>query len=240
MTEPLLIDRKGACVVLTLNRPESLNALSGALRRAFIAALDSLAGDDSVRVVVITGAGRAFCAGLDVKELAASGVDVSGNVDAENIVAAIERFPKPVIAAVNGLAVTGGVELMLACDMTLASEDAAFADTHVKIGLTPGWGLSQRLSRLIGLQRAKEMSLSARRVDAQEALAWGLVNRVTPRAELLTQALALAAEIAQWPPQATQAMKAMIDAGAALALGEALRMEAAAASARNAAVRIGK
>ena len=238
MIEPLLVDRKGPCAVLTLDRPEALNALSGALRRALIAALGALAREEAIRVVVITGAGRAFCAGLDVKELASSGADVSANVAAENIVAAIERFPKPVIAAVNGLAVTGGVELMLACDMTIASEHAAFADTHVKIGLTPGWGLSQRLSRLIGVQRAKEMSFSARRVDAAQALAWGLVNHVVPAAELMPRALALAGEIAQWPPQAVQAMKAMIDRGAALALGEALRMEAEAANARNASVRI--
>lgn len=238
MIEPLLVDRKGPCAVLTLARPEALNALSGALRRALIAALDALAREEAIRVVVITGAGRAFCAGLDVKELAASGADVSANVEAENIVAAIERFRKPVIAAVNGLAVTGGVELMLACDMTIASEQAAFVDSHVKIGLTPGWGLSQRLSRLIGVQRAKEMSLSARRVDAAQALAWGLVNHVVPAADLMPRALALAGEIAQWPPQAVQAMKAMIDRGAALALGEALRMEAQAANARNAEVRI--
>lgn len=238
MQTPLDIARNGAIATLTINRPEALNALSGALRRGLIAALDALDRDEAIRVVVLTGAGRAFTAGLDVRELAASATDVSANVDAENVVAAIERFTKPLIAAVNGVAITGGVEIMLACDIVIASSEASFADTHVKIGLTPGWGLSQRLARIVGIQRAKELSFTARRFGADEALAWGLVNHVVPPEDLLPRALALAAEIAQWPGQGVQAMKAMIDRGYDRPFGEAIAWEARTASARNQRVAI--
>ncbi|HEU0222603.1 MAG TPA: enoyl-CoA hydratase [Paracoccaceae bacterium] len=235
---PLAIVHDDPCAIVTLNRPEALNALSGAMRRGLVAALAELDATDSVRVVILTGAGRAFCAGLDLKELAASGRSVSDNVDAENVVAAIERFTKPLVAAVNGPAVTGGVEILLACDIILAAEGASFADTHVKVGLTPGWGLSQRLSRVVGIHRAKEFSLSARALSARQAERWGLVNHVVPAEELMPRALDLARSIAQWPPEAVRAMKSMIDRGHAMPLGEALAMEARAASRANAAVTV--
>ncbi|SMH38959.1 enoyl-CoA hydratase [Azospirillum agricola] len=233
---PLIVRIQDSCAILIMNRPEAMNALSGALRRRLIAALADLDHDDAVRVVILTGAGKAFTAGLDLKELAGSGTDVSANVDAENVVAAIERFSKPLIAAVNGVAVTGGVEIILACDIILASEAASFADTHVRVGLTPGWGLSQRLSRLIGVHRAKELSFTARRFSAREAEAWGLVNHVHPAGDLMPEALALARSIAQWSPDAVRAMKAIIDRGLAMPLGQALAMEAATASRENARV----
>ena len=233
---PLLSAVEAQCAIITFNRPRALNALSRALRLSLIETLARLDADPAVRVVIMTGAGKAFTAGLDLKELANSGLDVSANIDAENVVAAIERFSKPLIAAVNGVCVTGGLEIILACDIVLASDAARFADTHVKIGVTPGWGLSQRLSRLIGVQRAKELSFSARFFSAEEAAAWGMVNRVFPDAELMPRALDLARSIAQWPPENVKAMKAIIDRGAAMALGEALAMEAATASRNNAAV----
>lgn len=235
---PLTIAVEGPVATLTMNRPEALNALSGALRRALIAALDRFAGDEAIRAVILTGAGRAFTAGLDLKEMSQSGSDVSAHVDAENVVAAIERFPKPLIAAVNGLAYTGGLEITLACDIVLASEDAVFADTHVKLGVTPGWGLSQRLSRRIGVHRAKELSFSARPFAAAEAHDWGLVNHVYPAAQLMAHAQELAGAIARWDGAGLRAMKAMIDDGLAMPLGEALRWEAATASRNNAAVRL--
>lgn len=238
MSDPIVVDvvLEGPCATLTLNRPAALNALSGAMRRQLIAAFDTLDRNEAVRVVILTGAGKAFSAGLDVKELAGSGANVSANVDAENVVAAIERFSKPVIVAVNGVAITGGLEITLACDIVLASEEASFADTHVKTGLTPGWGLSQRLARVIGVHRAKELSFTARRFSAREADAWGLVNHVLPPDDLLPRAREIAAAIAQWPPEGVRAMKSIIDRGLALPYGEAIRMEAAEASARNAGV----
>jgi len=235
---PLLVAREGPCALLTMNRPAALNALSGALRRALVAAFAEFDRDDTVRAIVLTGAGRAFTAGLDLKELAASDDSVSDNVDAENVVAAIERFGKPVIAAVNGPAITGGFEIALACDIVLVSDAAFFADTHVKVGLTPGWGLSQRLSRLIGVHRAKELSFTARRLGAREAEAWGLANHVLAPADLLPRAFEIGRAIAQWPEEAVRGMKAIIDEGLAMPFGEALRMEAQTASRANARVRM--
>lgn len=238
--EPVVIlEIADGCATITLNRPATLNALSSALRRQLIAVFDALDRDETVRVAILTGAGKAFSAGIDVKEIAASGADVSANVDAENVVAAIERFSKPLIVAVNGVAITGGLEITLACDIILASEEASFADTHVKVGLTPGWGLSQRLARVTGVHRAKELSFTARRFSAREAEAWGLVNHVLPPAELMPHARAIAAAIAQWPPEGVRAMKSIIDRGLAMPMGEAIAMEAAEASRNNASVVLG-
>lgn len=164
MSALLLIDRRGGYVILTLNRPEALNALSTALVAALSAALDDLAADDTVRGVIVTGAGRAFCAGMDLKELQDPHGPLAqkGALWAEgslNPVLRLHDFPKPTIAAVNGVAVTGGFELALACDMIVASSAARFADTHGRIGIVPGGGLSQHLSRAIGIRRAKELQI---------------------------------------------------------------------------------
>lgn len=221
----LLIERPQAgCVCLTLNRPQALNALSAALRLALVQALDTLAHDASVRVLVLTGAGRAFCAGLDLKELGQQGL--TARSPERDPVAALTRFPHPVIAAINGAAVTGGFELALACDVLLASSTARFADTHARIGVMPGWGLSQKLGRLIGVSRAKEMSFSGNFLDAQTAERWGLVNRVLAPEALLPAALALAADMASALPDMVSAYKCLIDDGQRLPLGEALALEA--------------
>lgn len=230
---PLLVERRGKVALLTFNRPDKLNALSGALRRAFIVALAELAAEPAVHVVVLTGAGRAFTAGLDLGEIAASGKSVEENVASENMVDAIAAFPKPIIGAINGLAVTGGFEIALALDILLVAEDASFTDSHVRVGITPGWGLSQRLARAVGLSRANELSLSARALPAQEAVAWGLANHVYPAAELLPAALALADQIAGHEPRGVQAMKELIASGFAATLEQGLRFEDAAARAAN-------
>jgi enoyl-CoA hydratase len=211
------------CAVLTLNRPEALNALSGDLCRAIVQALDSVAGDSDLRVVVLTGAGRAFCAGLDLNEIGAAGVPVPGGRD--DPVAALQRFPLPVIGAINGAAVTGGFELALACDFLIASEAARFADTHARIGVMPGWGLSQKLSRLIGKGRAKEMSFSGNFVDAHTALQWGLVNRVVAADELLPSCLSLAADISSALPAMLRNYKRLIDEGFELTLVDGMALE---------------
>ena len=145
----VLIDRKGAVASVTLNRPDAMNALSAELRDAITRAFLELAEDEEVRVVILTGAGRAFCAGLDLKELGSAerpANEFAGGV----LIDAVRRFPGPVIAAVNGFAITGGFELALACDFIVASSEARFADTHARVGILPGWGLSQKLPRLIG------------------------------------------------------------------------------------------
>lgn len=233
----VLVTRDDAVATVTLNRPEAMNALSRALRAEFAAAMRGLAADDGIRAIVLTGAGeRAFTAGLDLKELGAD----TGNLGAanaegadENPVKAIEQCPQPVIGAINGVAITGGFEVALACDMLIASTNARFADTHARVGVMPGWGLSQKLSRLIGLGRAKELSLTGNFLGAEAARDWGLVNRVVAPADLLPAAQALARDIASADPAMVRAYRALIDDGYALPYGEALALEHARSSAAN-------
>lgn len=233
----VLVTRDDAVATVTLNRPEAMNALSRALRAEFAAAMRGLAADDGIRAIVLTGAGeRAFTAGLDLKELGAD----TGNLGAanaegadENPVKAIELCPQPVIGAINGVAITGGFEVALACDMLIASTNARFADTHARVGVMPGWGLSQKLSRLIGLGRAKELSLTGNFLGAEAARDWGLVNRVVAPADLLPAAQALARDIASADPAMVRAYRALIDDGYALPYGEALALEHARSSAAN-------
>ena len=225
MDEPiLLINRpQPGCAVLTLNRPAALNALSGALRVALSDAVRNLGADDSVQVLVLAAAGRAFCAGLDLKELGVTGVPPTGG--SEDPVLAITNCPKPVIAAIQGAAVTGGFELALACDVLIASQEARFADTHARIGVIPGWGLSQKLSRLIGRSRAREMSFTGNFIDGATAERWGLVSRVMPAEDLMAHALRLASEMASIDPQMLRAYKRLLDDGEALPLGTAMALE---------------
>ena len=172
MTESvLLVDKADGLAVVTLNRPQRLNALSLELRHALFDTFVALEADPAMRVVILTGAGRAFSAGLDLEELG-NGVAIHGRREPwADTAAAIHNFSGPVIGAINGVAVTGGLELALACDMLIASNQARFADTHGRVGLLAGWGLSQRLSRAIGLARAKELSLTGNFLDAATAVA---------------------------------------------------------------------
>jgi enoyl-CoA hydratase len=221
------VDQADGVAVLTLNRPEQMNALSRALQTALAEAIEAAAADDTVRVLILTGAGeRAFSAGLDLKEVAAFGLAQGADgAPRKDPVRALAACPKPVIGAINGVAVTGGFELALACDILLASRNARFADTHVRVGVIPGWGLSQRLSRLIGVSRAKELSFSGNFVDAETALAWGLVNRIVEPAALLPTARKLAADIASCEPGMVARYKALIDDGFDRPFGEAMALE---------------
>lgn len=235
---PLLLDIADGVAVLTLNRPAALNSLNGALRTQLVAALVELDARDDVRAIVLTGTGRAFCAGLDVKELGSSGSNVAENVGGADIGATIGALKTPIVAAINGLAVTGGFEITLACDIVIAAESAWFQDTHARIGLLPGWGLSQRLPRVVGPYRAKEISLTARRVGAAEAAQLGFVTRVVPDDRLVEEAIATGCAIAQWPRDHARRIKALIDRGYAMPFGEALAFEAAEARALNLEVTI--
>lgn len=236
----VLITRDDGVATVTLNRPEAMNALSKALRAGLAAAMREVAGDDSIRAIVLTGAGtRAFTAGLDLKELGAdtSNLGAANATGAdENPVKAIELCPQPVIGAINGVAITGGFEVALACDIRIASTNARFADTHARVGVMPGWGLSQKLSRLIGIGRAKELSLTGNFLDAETACAWGLVNRVVAPDDLLPAAQALARDIASADPAMVRAYKALIDDGYALPFGAAMALEQERSSAANRSV----
>jgi enoyl-CoA hydratase len=226
----LLVERpQDGVAVVTFNRPEAMNALSKALRAALNQAIRELDADDSVRVIVLTGAGeRAFTAGLDLKELGSEPLGMraaNATTPEENPALAVLECRKPIIGAINGVAITGGFEVALACDVLICSTNARFADTHARVGITPGWGLSQKLSRAIGPYRAKELSLTGNFLSAQQAYDWGLVNRVVEPAELMPAALKLAVEMASIEGDMLITYKAMIDDGYALAMGEGLKLE---------------
>ena len=237
---PLLVQIESRVATLTLNRPAALNSLNAALRNSLVATLREVDDRDDIGAVILTGKGRAFCAGLDVKELGESGSNVALEVGEADIGATISALKTPIIAAINGLAVTGGFEITLACDIVIAAESAYFQDTHAKIGLLPGWGLSQRLPRTIGLSRAKEISLSARKVPAAEAARLGFVTRVVPDDILMDQARAVARSITQWPADHVRRIKALMDDGFAMPLAEALDFEARQARALNLKVTLDK
>ncbi len=234
----LLIDKADGVAIVTMNRPEAMNAMSRGLRAALDEAFVGLRDDDSIRAIVLTGAGeRAFTAGLDLKELGIEGIGAANaTAPASNPVRAIQQCGKPVIGAINGVAITGGFEVALACDVLIASTNARFADTHARVGIVPGWGLSQKLSRLIGIYRAKELSLTGNFLDAQTALAWGLVNRVVAPEDLMPAALKLAGEMATIPLDMLKFYKKLIDDGFDLPFGEAMQLEHTRSSARNVGV----
>ncbi len=229
MTEVLKIAREGGVATLTLNRPGARNALSAALRGALTDALRSLAVDESIGVVILTGEGPAFCAGNDLKEQGSgergANVAEAGSDMNTGLIPTLEAFPKPLIAAVNGFAVTAGFELVLACDIIVASESASFADSHVRVGVLPGWGLSQRLPRLIGFYRASEIAFTGRFVSAAEGLEWGLVNRVVSPERLQAEARELAEQILSVHPEAVRGYKQLLRVGFEGTLGEGMAME---------------
>jgi enoyl-CoA hydratase len=237
--EQLLVERDGAVAVLTLNRPKQLNALSVALRTQIVRTVREISAASDVRAIVLTGNGRAFSAGVDLKEAGQKGfsLGVGSQAGADmDLAAAFAACPWPVVGAINGFAITGGFELALMCDVLLASTEAKFADTHSRVGLMPVWGLSQKLPRIIGASRAKELSLTGNYLDAETAERWGLVNRVYAPEALLPAAKKLASEMAGVEGGLLKRMKAVIDDGLALPLPEALKMEIERGSKNNSAV----
>lgn len=202
---PLLVEVADRVATVTLNRPESRNALSRVLARALWETVAAAGDDPEVDVVVITGADPAFCAGVDLKEVASGDGTASAVIDdpgerpgrdVNGLYRFIPVIDKPTIAAVNGACVTGGLELALQCTMRVASDRARFADTHARVGIMPGGGITVLLAQAVGWARAVEMSLTGDFIDAQTALQWGLVNHVVPHDELVPFARELAAHIA--------------------------------------------
>jgi enoyl-CoA hydratase len=223
MSEPVVITSlEDGIATVTLNRPEKLNALNQELRREFCAAMRRLRSDPNAGVVILTGAGRAFCAGLDLRELGSSGIRDEGD---ETFITVVEKMEAPVIAAVNGFAVTGGFELALACDMIVAAEEAQFADTHARVGVMPGGGMSARLPRAVGIRKAKELSLTGNYLSARDAERMGLVNRVVPRERLMETAKEMASQILGADQRIVRQMKRLYDLTSRATLAEGLRIE---------------
>jgi 2-(1,2-epoxy-1,2-dihydrophenyl)acetyl-CoA isomerase len=216
---------------ITLDRPEKLNAFSGTMREELLDALRAAAADEDCRVVIITGAGRAFCAGGDVEYM--SGLQKNGDVESfrklldagRDVVTQIAEMPKPVIASVNGIAAGAGCNLALACDYRIASDNAKLGETFVKIGIHPDWGGTWFLPRLVGPSRALELLTTGRIVDATEALAIGMVDRVVPLTDLPEQTLTLARAIAQGPPQAIADIKRALSASRTNSLSAQVELE---------------
>ena len=246
MTGIALYDVADRIATVTLNRPDARNALSSELLRTLGDLLGRADDDDDVDVVVLTGADPAFCAGLDLKELGRDGGPLrrpggtgaprapdegGGRGAGRRGRRAVLPTTKPLIGAVNGVAVTGGLELALNCDFLVASERARFADTHARVGVHPLWGLTVLLPEAIGLRRAREMSATGNFIDAATALAWGLVNHVVPHEDLLPFARRLGADIASNDRRAVRALLATYDETSLVSGAEAWEVEATAAAA---------
>lgn len=233
MSDPvILVEKRGPIAIVTLNRPGAMNALNKPLRTAIATTFDELEEDPDIRVAILTGAGKAFCAGLDLKELGADASLVGGDSSSigatekgANPALSIGRFSGPVIGAINGVAITGGFELAIACDVLICSTNARFADTHARVGILPGWGLSQKLSRTIGIYRAKELSLTGNFLSAEQACDWGLVNRVVAPDVLMDTCLSLANDMLELVPATLVAYKRLIDEGYDAAFGDAMKLE---------------
>ena len=214
MYKTLIYEKKDNIGVLTINRPEKMNALSNELIEELSQFLDDVQNDEELRVLVITGAGeKAFVAGADIQELVDRDALLGRKVSRtrQEIFSRIENLPIPVIAAVNGYALGGGLELALACSIRICSEQAQFGAPEVKLGIIPGDGGTQRLPRLVGLGRAMEMILTGDFIDAQEAYRIGLVNQVTSHDELMEKAMDLAKKIAKRPPLAVRYAKEAVN-----------------------------
>lgn len=223
----LILYRDGPVITVTLDRPKQLNALSLALEDDLRRCFSSLSADETLRAIVLTGAGRAFCAGVDLKELSSDPAAKDRRIwhGPDSLSGIMRACPHPIISAVNGFAVTGGLELALLGDFIIAAKEAQFADTHARVGITPAWGLTQALPRLIGVNRARQMSLTGEYVNADKALTWGLVNEVVPQQHCVLRAVELAREIAETDLRSMTKIRGLIGASAELPLRAALARE---------------
>ncbi len=226
MESVLLTETDGGVRTITLNRPEARNALSSELMERLVEGLHAAEDDPDVACVVLTGADPAFCAGVDLKEAGVRGLPTDDVVDPKNSAWwVLHAMNTPVIGAVNGPAITGGLEMVLQCTFLVASERAVFGDTHARVGLHPGGGLTGLLPQAGGLRRAREMSLTGNFIDAAEAHRLRLVNHVVPHEELLPTARRLAAEVAGGDARTVAALNQTYRDVAALPLGEGLALE---------------
>lgn len=226
----LLVQRESGVAVLTVHRPQRLNALDASTLDELRQAVLDFQQDESIRCVIMTGAGdKAFVAGADINEFARDTPDGARQraLRGQHVFDLIEQLGKPVIAAVNGFALGGGCELAMACTLRIAADTARFGQPEINLGLIPGFAGTQRLVRLVGKTRAMELILTGNPISASDALAIGLVNRVLPAADLMKEARALAAELAAKPPIALRYAIEAINSGLEMPFAEACRLEAA-------------
>jgi len=225
--ETITVEKRGPVALLTINRPDKLNALNAKVHSEGVAALDELRHDEDVRVLVITGAGeKSFVAGADIGEFKDhTPVTQRDLFNEKTLFNSIDTFPKPVIAMVNGFCLGGGNELALACDLRVCSENAKFSQPEINLGIIPGGGGTQRLTRLVGEGRAMEMILTGDMIDAETAHKFGLVNHVYPAPELEAKTMELAGKIADKAPIALQLIKEAVKFASRSNLDEGLRRE---------------
>jgi enoyl-CoA hydratase len=225
--ETLLVERRGRVAIVTINRPDKRNALNIQTRAEGAAALEELREDEGIRVVVFTGAGdKAFIAGADIGEFAGRNAVTQRDVmTGRSLFTAIDTFPKPVIAMINGYCLGGGCELALACDLRIASERASFGQPEINLGIIPGGGGTQRLTHLVGEGKAMELILTGEIIDAQTAYSYGLVNTVVAAAELEAKTLEIANRIAEKSPVALRMAKEAVKTASRSTLDEGLRRE---------------
>ena len=224
----ILYEKSEGIATITLNRPEALNAFSKDVIEEILQALEDVRADETVRVVILTGAGeKAFSAGADIKTMAGMTALKARELSlmGEKLCSALENLEKPVIAALNGYALGGGLEVAMACDLRVASDTARMGQTEINIGLIPGWGGTQRLTRLIGKTKAKELVLTGKMIDAKTAEQLGILNMVVPAEKLRDETRKLALELASKAPVAVKVAKALIDKGSDISLDSALALE---------------
>ena len=241
MEKLVTVEKADGYAVVTLNRPNAMNALSAQLRNQLAAAIDALEADDTIRVLILTGAGnKAFTAGLDLKEMGAQQGDGPAlAISSDDPVVTRRSFSGPIIGAINGVAITGGFEMALACDLLIGTPNTRFADTHARVGILPGWGLSQKLMRFIGASRAKEVSLTGNFITAEQALDWGLINHIVAPDALMDKARALADDMLSCVPETLAAYKALMDDGFAMSFADGMDLEQTRSRAANSQVGAG-
>jgi len=224
----IIYEKSEGIATITMNRPEALNAFSAEVVSEILQAIEDVKVDESVRVVVLTGAGeKAFSAGADIKAMKGMNALKARELSqmGERLCNALENLEKPVIAAINGYALGGGLEVAMACDIRIASENARMGQTEINIGLIPGWGGTQRLTRLIGATKAKELIFTGKMIDARTAEQLGLVNMVVPQDKFRETVRQFALELAQKAPVALKVAKALINKGAEISLDAAIALE---------------
>ncbi|MGB9671937.1 MAG: enoyl-CoA hydratase/isomerase family protein [Candidatus Norongarragalinales archaeon] len=224
----IIYEKSEGIATITLNRPEALNAFSKEVIEEVLNAIEDVKADENVRVVILTGAGeKAFSAGADIKAMKGMNALKARELSlmGEKLCLALENLEKPVIAAINGYALGGGLEVAMACDIRIASENARMGQTEINIGLIPGWGGTQRLTRLVGATKAKELIFTGKMIDAKTAEQIGLVNMVIPQSNFRETVRQFALELAQKAPVALKIAKALINKGAETSLDVALALE---------------